>query len=759
VATHDGVMGDGRAGFAIAPRLSPRSFAVVVALTVLGFGFGALSVASVVMSYSPELRGLYTYRSATLGDGLLLPLWAYGLVRAAAMQDRWSARARLVITCAAIAGGAAGVATQVAWLTSATTAPNWTIPAPHTFNFAGWYHATFLSLASAMFAALSAAVWLRVRREPAAQAVSRLRARGAFAITCPPLAFASLLALDNVPAGQDPLRASTFVLPVAALLILYLLLASATHWHAIGTSTMLTVASALPVAALTAMFWPGAVFRGHSLLIALAAALGGIAVSPPGRRSQVEDRAVAAVLIGACLAGPVLVAADRSKVTLVPMVVALAVSIVLAAFEHFLLVQLSDGSASWSLSDSGVLAVGSVLGLACAGAYLADGGSAGIWFAILGPLVTLTIVAPWIYQRFDLVIEAENEGVAADVLARIKRDAYQAIGSIAGMALISLLLLSIGTAPAQHWNNGSWSTLLVVTISVSAAVLGVLILVMLLASKMSTRQVTVSGVCLGIWSVCQFVLFTLAQPSGIVGISVAVFMALIVGLFMAESIRGNMSSLHNLPLDGPVKTIAALTGLAAGSTVLWLLAMTSMFRGKPSSLFAAVTAMIISVAAIQVLPYLAARSLHRRPAHQFVPGAPLAGILQDSFVSLLLGIFVGWLPLIILAHIGDLNSWATVVLPYAFYLSAAYVYIMRNNVEHVGRAFSRARKQADPGEIPADQRAALEGLRLHCWRQNVLALGALIPLIVVAVCALAAERAGFKPSRGMFGFLRGLLVS
>lgn len=757
MAARGGAMDGAHVGPTSMPKLSPRWFALLVALIVLVAGFGALNVASAIMSYSPTLRGLYSYRSATLGDGLLLPLWAYGLARAAAVQERWPGRTKLVIACAALAGGTAGAATQIAWLRSATTASNWTIPAPHTFNFAGWYHAVFLSAASALFAALSAALWLRVRRESAVQALVRLRAPGAFAVTCPPLAFTGLLALDNVPTSQDPLRVSTFVLPVVTLLILYALLVSATHGREIKAATELTVASVLPTAAFTAIFWPGSIFRGLTLLIAVTAVLGGVAIRPPSRLSRVEERVMAAVLIGVCLAGPVTSAADRSKVAFTPMLVALAVSIALATAERIVLIRLGNVPVALAPKDSGVLAAGSVLALACAGAYLADGGKYGGWVALVGPLLTLAIVAPWIYRQFDVVINAEKKGITADEFSRVKRNAYQAIGGITGMALISLLSLSIGTAPAQHWRNGSWNTLLVVMISVAAAVLVVTIL-MMLATTRSAHQVMVSAVCLAGWTVCQLVLFTLAQPSGAVGILISVPVALIIGLFVAEGIRGNMASLHNLPLDGPVKVITVLSGLAAGSTVLWVLDMTAMVRGKPSSLFAAITAMTISVSAIQILPYLAARSLHRQPPRQFVPATPLAGVLQDSFVSLLLGIFVVWLPLTLFAHVGDVKSWAQVTLPYVAYLSAAYVWIMRNNVEHVDRTFARARKEAGSDPIPLDQRKALEGLRTHCQRQNRLALAALVPLIVVAVFSLLSELGGFKPTKGMLGFVRTLLV-
>jgi hypothetical protein len=184
-----------------------------------------------------------------------------------------------------------------------------------------------------------------------------------------------------------------------------------------------------------------------------------------------------------------------------------------------------------------------------------------------------------------------------------------------------------------------------------------------------------------------------------------------------------------------------------------------MVRGKPSNLLAAIASLVISVAAIQLMPFLAVKSLHRsQPQRKFVPAAPLAGVLQDSFVSLLLVVFVGWLPVIVLARIGDLTSWAAVALTYAGYLSAAYVYIMRNNVGHVERAFDRAWKEASDGEVPAGQRKALESLRRHCRRQNILALVALIPLFVIALYSLAIERGGFKPRTGIAGFLKGLLV-
>lgn len=750
-------MGHG-AGSTSVPRLSSRSAALIVAVIIFSAGFVALNIISITLSYPHQLRGLYTYRSATVGDGLLLPVWAYGLTRAIAVQEPWPSRGRLVVACAALAGGAVGVTTQIAWLTSSSTVLNWTIPAPHRFNFAGWYHAGFLSVASAVFAALCAALWVRVRSEPTEEALARLRAYGAFAVTGPPLAFAGLLGLDNVPAGQNPLRASTFALPVIAMVILSLLLLSVTGRRGIRTCAALFVASVVPAAAFTAIFWPDSGFRGNTLLVVLTAMLGGIAIGPPGQQSRILDRVVTSLLVGICLAGPVAIAAGASKVSLATMAGALAVSMVLAAVEHFALVRQADVPKAEQIGEAGVPASGAVLALACAGSYLSDGGREGTWIAVVCPLLTTIIVSPWIALRFEPVIKAENDAVAADKLSLIKRNSYQAIGGITGMALVSLLALIVGTTPAIRWRVDSWNPVLVTMVCVAAGVLAIAALIMSMADKKSFHQIRCSAVCLASWTAIQCALFALAQPSGVVGVLVSAFMALVVGLFVAEGIRGNMSSLHNMPIDRPVKVIAALSGLAAGSTALWLLDMTVMVRSRPPSLFAAITAMIISVGAIQVLPYLAAQSLRRVPPQRFVSATPLDGVRQDSFVSLLLGIFVAWVPLAMFAHMGDLKSWVVTTFAYYCYLALAYMWIMRNNVEHVGRAFTRARLEAGGGQIPPDQNTALEGLRIHCQRQNAIALSALIPFAVTASLALASVSGGFKATSGPLGFIKTLLT-
>ncbi len=90
-------------------------------------------------THDDSLRGLYDYRSATVGDGLALPLVAFGLAGACAQvkSSKWSFRI-------AILGATLAAATQAVWLADPNPELNWTLPEAHRLNAAGWYHAAFM---------------------------------------------------------------------------------------------------------------------------------------------------------------------------------------------------------------------------------------------------------------------------------------------------------------------------------------------------------------------------------------------------------------------------------------------------------------------------------------------------------------------------------------------------------------------------------------------------------------------------------------
>src|SRR5437588_1097143 len=146
-------------------RLTDRSFRPVLAgATVAVAGFGALFVFWIVGDWRSDVPGLFFYRSATIGDGLLLPL-VVGVLYATVCDDELASPAheRGVGLAAAAVGAIAGGTTQAVWLTDPSPAENWSFPRAHHFNSAGWYHAVFLTSAGALLCLLTVSAARRIR--------------------------------------------------------------------------------------------------------------------------------------------------------------------------------------------------------------------------------------------------------------------------------------------------------------------------------------------------------------------------------------------------------------------------------------------------------------------------------------------------------------------------------------------------------------------------------------------------------------------
>lgn len=167
----------------------PRaSRAAVAALAVFAAGFGALAAFHAVRPADTGLPGLFDFASATWGDSIALPVMT-GLLVYAVCGLPAAPRDRRVTVWAALAGAAAGLATEAYFLTAESPALNWTFPRPHHYTAAGWYHAAFLVAMCAVAAALWALALNRaLRAGRAARMLSAPLAAG--------LAFAALYAVD-----------------------------------------------------------------------------------------------------------------------------------------------------------------------------------------------------------------------------------------------------------------------------------------------------------------------------------------------------------------------------------------------------------------------------------------------------------------------------------------------------------------------------------------------------------------------------------
>lgn len=155
-------------------------------------GFGVL-LALWTLGARPDGRpGLFPFKSATWGDGLALPLMTGFLVYATRALPPARGDRRFAVA-AAVFGGALGLLSQVLWLADPDPRPNWTLPRPHRFTAAGWYHAVFVVAVCALTAALLGLVLNRLTL--AVRRPRRASAALTAGIACG-LGFVALLVLD-----------------------------------------------------------------------------------------------------------------------------------------------------------------------------------------------------------------------------------------------------------------------------------------------------------------------------------------------------------------------------------------------------------------------------------------------------------------------------------------------------------------------------------------------------------------------------------
>ncbi|GAA0597890.1 hypothetical protein HPO96_20850 [Kribbella sandramycini] len=158
---------------------------------------------------------LKDYLSATWGDAVLLPIslasltFAYRTLPSTPHDGRW-----FLIT--ATGGAIAAALTQLQWLLDDDPQLNWTLPAPHTFNAAGIYHAVFLTASAATFAGLWA---VTLRRWADSQLTNRQPATALVLAFLSSLAFAALLIIDNHLTTDRRSSASTLLAIGGSVLI------------------------------------------------------------------------------------------------------------------------------------------------------------------------------------------------------------------------------------------------------------------------------------------------------------------------------------------------------------------------------------------------------------------------------------------------------------------------------------------------------------------------------------------------------------
>ena len=97
-----------------------------------------------IVVYPPELPNLYDYYAAVVGDGLFIPMLILsGFFYLKKNQFDFSSSAHRAALPISLLMLLVGMGIQISWLMNDAIALNWTIPAPHYFNIAGWIHAFY----------------------------------------------------------------------------------------------------------------------------------------------------------------------------------------------------------------------------------------------------------------------------------------------------------------------------------------------------------------------------------------------------------------------------------------------------------------------------------------------------------------------------------------------------------------------------------------------------------------------------------------
>lgn len=756
--------------------LTPRRWALGAAAAVLVSGFLALNLLFKLGLGQPNLAGLYAFRSATVGDGLLLPLLAYSLVRSCGLTNGWNRTQRQVATLVILVAAVAGTALQIQWIDNPHPRLNWTFPAPHTFNVPGWYHAAFLVAACSFFGGVATLVLLRIREEansrPEAVA-ARVRSIGAVGVLAPAMAFAGLLAEDNAPATRPEVLP-----PIAAIATVGLLFLLVLCWAAgqaqLRWCALASIAATLPALGIAGLFITD---RRVGLLAVLstgtAGFVGAFGSSVLGASSRIQ-RLVLALCAAPCAAGPVYAVAAAKAVSIPQLATGWAVSTLLLVIELAVLRSLlPDASGSPLAVTLLPLAVGPMVAFALIGRYFSHQPSAahsyGTTIGYILAAFFLLVAARVVRLQFDPVITAEKSAEGSGIpLGLVKWRGYLAAASGYAAALFAYLAFVIGENTATStWINGRApdypqlleAGLILVGVLAVASTVGAIP-----SLKSAERPTTLScaAACL-VW-----IGLTLAQL--IAGYrdwreaTLSILVALVCGLFVFESVLANVGYLHNIPMTWRSTLIAATSALAVASTAAWMTGPSLESGTEVTSVGFDLGSLAIGSAAIVLVPFLCARVLpEAMPTRLYVINSPLSGVLQDAFMALLIAVSVAWLPNFFLSHLQGVNLWLTVVLSYLAILSTGYYYIMRNNVTHVQRERQRISRIAEErgGQMSKDEENALQGLARHVRHQNILALTVLFPLGIWAIGWSGFEKGAFAQlvmigeSRPIWARLRG----
>lgn len=732
----------------VAPQAAlPVLAAALTAIT----GFGVL-LAFWVLGDWPTSRGLFSFRAATVGDALLLPLLVGSLVaviRAPSLR-RYAQpkRERRLGVIAGLCGALAGIAIQGAWLLDPDPRTNWTFPEPHHFNAPGWWHAVFFVGALAVIASLAVVASLRVRsmrRTTISQPPASRDQPAATAVLAAGLLFGALVVVDELDQTDGHLNAM-MVVPI--------------------------VAGGLLVGGLLLFTFGLARFIPRVLTTAAAIAFGGAALSATGLAAPLPVAIagmVSAMLVGAALAAPAsgvspgfIVRAVAGSLTLAGgFALALNVVVTNAPLATILVVG-SSALATWVASSDGqldwemgltILATSVMLGILLVAAWLDayPGNEAKAERAVQGSLVLLDIVVlTLIHDRFNTFMVHAQRARFEDGDEPPEASGVRAWGLLLALVISTLASLAVLLAAAaeelglDNGLNAHNPDLLPVGAAAVAAATCALTAIGLarplerptyerhdwIDLRLASKPVPVILVALGAAVLALAFAWTLAN-SDLTHPWVGLTAAVGIGVLVLEDI---VNSPVRLQLHRPAAgtwIVAAASAAAAALATLWLLSVGLWADGDPASIVGCLLATATAVVGPATIAVAAgatnARSLTGGYLTEQAPS--LNALVQPLMYGgvIILGFAI---PVCIVGRVDTFGTQdaglatlaaASFIPPLVF----TFLWILRNNSIHrrneTSEAIpSRVRTEAENRNVPPEALNRVRGRRLrqHAYFTN-----------------------------------------
>lgn len=755
---------------------SARRTAWVAAAAVFVAGFGVLSLIWEFGTWPREVLGFFHYRSAWLGDGLLLPLMAASLIIVIRKlptpinERRWMA-------VAAVAGFAGGLSLQLLWLADPDPTLNWTLPAPHRFNAAGVYHAVFLTCATGLFFGLWVVVVrrLRVLRATApTQLTATLTTPAAFTALAALMAFIGLVLLDNRGFRTQAILATLAAIGGAAVGLALLL------FSALGTNILQARRTLLLAAATAAGLSMLAAQRPHThggaeevALSVLVLLLIMLALAAPIRRRARRGLGPAIVSLAFVLSGALAVAVQQiHRSVLQAGVVAVLGAAVATMIPLSLLFP----------REARLRAVGKKFVLVVlAVSYPVMNLALAHWLRELGPRghgqaetavdwmpALLPLILPLTYVLFGVLIKAERTGASTTdsvALSSLQATTWLQIVGFAASAVVSLVVLFVAVAPTlgvDPAGAGASDGRIVSTAlwSLLAACLTGLGLLMSLIGRPGSflRRSATSFALLGP------LLFGVAMVSHRAPVTrlpwLVVPAAAIMGLLAAESVIFNSARLHLRAEGWAGRIIGASCGFGTGSAMFWLLSSAVWSGGLAASLPVSMGAALVALCGGFVMTTFAGIVLARLSSQRHLtPYPPHRNLLQDQIVYLALGFFFALVPVLAIARLqgsggSPIGSIRTGLLEFAGAIGFFYGWVLKNNREHLNYERIKSppdavidRANGNPEEVARLNDERVRQLSFHVKFQNRFSLALAVVSIVGVVgyaFSLVVEGLGLK---------------